>query len=151
SLRALGYPTVGIEAAQGMIRGQGQWPDSPFGDRFTGAAGELHLALQDGQLRQVEPGAGRLFGLLSLSALPRRLLLDFSDVFSSGLSFDALAGDFVVQDGNAYTANLQLDGPVADVLLVGRTGLASRDYDQVAVVDAHMSAALPVAGALAAG
>lgn len=151
TLLALGYPTAGIEAAPGAIWGQGQWPASPFGDRFTGAAGELHLALRNGQLRQVEPGAGRLFGLLSLSALPRRLLLDFSDVFSSGLSFDNLTGDFVIQDGNAYTGNLQLDGPAADVLLVGRTGLAARDYDQVAVVDAHISAALPVAGALAAG
>ncbi len=151
TLKALGYPAMGIEAAQGTIRGQGEWPASPFGDRFTGAAGELHLTLQNGQLREVEPGAGRLFGLLSLSALPRRLLLDFSDVFSSGLSFDSLSGDFVIQDGNAYTGNVQLDGPVADVLLVGRTGLATRDYDQVAVVDAHISAALPVAGALAAG
>ena len=99
----------------------------------------------------MEPGAGKLLGLLSITALPRRLALDFSDVFASGLSFDRLSGDYVLRDGDAFTNNLTLDGPTAKAVVVGRTGLGARDYDQTAVVTASIGNTLPVAGALAGG
>jgi uncharacterized protein YhdP len=98
----------------------------------------------------LEPGgAGRMWGLLSFSALPRRLALDFRDVFNRGLVFDEVAGDFVLVDGNAYTDNLLLTGPVADIGVVGRTGLRNEDYQQQAVVTAEPGKVLPTMGFLA--
>src|SRR5690606_34941555 len=96
-------------------------------------------------------GAGRLLGLLSVAALPRRLALDFSDLTDKGLSFDSVHGDFELRDGDAYTRNLLLRGPAAEIGIAGRTGLGTQDYDQTAVVTGNLGASLPVAGALAGG
>ncbi len=61
------------------------------------------------------------------------------------------AGTLSSIDGQAYTDNLVLDGPAADIGIAGRAGIAERDYDQTAVVRANLGSALPVAGAIAAG
>ena len=62
-----------------------------------------------------------------------------------------MQGDFELRDGNAFTSNLLLRGPAAEIGIAGRTGLATRDYDQTAVVTGNLGASLPVAGALAGG
>jgi uncharacterized protein YhdP len=99
-------------------------------------------------LLDVEPGAGRVLGLMSFAALPRRLALDFRDVFNKGFVFDEITADFLIADGNAYTDNLKLTGPVADIGLVGRTGLRDRDYRQQAVVTTGPGKMLPTVGLL---
>jgi uncharacterized protein YhdP len=86
-----------------------------------------------------------------VAALPRRLALDFSDLTDKGLAFDSVHGDFELRAGNAYTTNLTLRGPAAEIGIAGRTGLGTRDYDQTAVVTGNLGASLPVAGALAGG
>jgi uncharacterized protein YhdP len=110
--------------------------------------GDVSLHATKGSLLDVAPGAGRMIGLLSLSALPRRLTLDFRDVFNKGLAFDDIKGDFVVIDGNAYTDNLKLTGPVAEIGVIGRTGLRDHDYHQQAVVTSEPSNLLPTVGLL---
>lgn len=150
ALQSLGYPG-GVAADSARVTFDLQWPGGPSADIASGLTGTLHLQMSDGQLNDVQPGAGRLLGLLSVAALPRRLVLDFSDVFSKGLSFDSISGDFSFRDGSAYTRNLTLKGPAASAEMVGRTGLVARDYDLLAVVNADISSSLPVAGALAAG
>ena len=57
-----------------------------------------------------------------------------------------ITGDFRLDNGNAYTCNLTLTGPAADVGIVGRAGLVTRDYDQAAIVSADVGGTLPVAG-----
>lgn len=54
-------------------------------------------------------------------------------------------------DGNAFTCDLSLESPAADIGVVGRAGLVTRDYEQTAVVSASFGNALPIAGALVAG
>jgi len=104
-----------------------------------------------GQLNEVEPGAGRMFGLMSVVALPRRLSLDFRDVFDEGFGFDEISGTFRIDTGDAFTCDLSLKGPAADVGIVGRAGLGAEDYDQTALVSANVGNALPVVGAVVAG
>jgi len=113
--------------------------------------GEVTLRIGEGQLEEVKPGAGRVFGLLSVAALPRRLSLDFRDVFGKGFGFDKIQGTFTLVDGDTYTCDLSLESPAADIGVVGRAGLVARDYEQTAVVSASFGNALPVAGALVAG
>jgi uncharacterized protein YhdP len=113
--------------------------------------GTLRISLEDGQLRDIEPGAGRMLGLLSVAQLPKRLALDFSDVTDQGLAFNSVHGDFDIRSGDAFTNNLLLKGPAVTVGVVGRTGLAREDYDQTVVVSGNTSGPLAVAGALAAG
>jgi uncharacterized protein YhdP len=88
---------------------------------------------------------------MSLAALPRRLKLDFRDVYRKGLAFDSIEGDFQLEQGNAYTGGARIRSPAATITVIGRAGLATRDYDQLAVVETGISSSLPVAGAIAGG
>jgi uncharacterized protein YhdP len=124
------------------------WPGPPTGDWMAHVGGDVALHATKGSLLDVAPGAGRMIGLLSFSTLPRRLTLDFHDVVNKGLAFDDIKGDFVVIDGNAYTDNLKLTGPVAEIGVIGRTGLRDHDYHQQAVVTTEPSNVLPTVGLL---
>lgn len=122
------------------------WPGGPRQDFMSVLNGEVAVRIGAGRLAEVDPGAGRMFGLMSVTALPRRLSLDFSDVFETGFGFDVVSGDFRLVNGDAFTCNLTLTGPAADVGIVGRAGLVTRDYDQAAIVSANVGGTLPVAG-----
>jgi uncharacterized protein (TIGR02099 family) len=150
TLRALNY-TQFIEAKRGEISADLSWPGGFDGDFLGQASGTLTVNAENGQLLSVQPGAGRVLGLLSVAALPRRLSLDFSDLTDKGLSFDSVHGDFELRKGDAFTSNLLLRGPAAEIGIAGRTGLGAHDYDQTAVVTGNLGATLPVAGALAGG
>jgi uncharacterized protein YhdP len=141
-----------VEAETAEITASVFWPGPPSGSWLDHVNGDLALRAEKGSLVDVEPGgAGRFAGMLSITALPRRLALDFRDVFNRGLVFDDITADFVMVDGNAYTDNLKLTGPVAEVGIIGRTGLRDRDYRQQAVVTAEPSKVLPTVGALLGG
>ncbi len=127
------------------------WSGGPSEDLMESLDGEVTVKIGSGRLEEVKPGAGRVFGLMSVAALPRRLALDFRDVFGKGFAFDKISSTFTLVDGNAYTCDLALEGPAADIGIVGRAGLVERDYEQIAVVSANFGNALPVAGALVAG
>lgn len=99
----------------------------------------------------VQPGAGRILGLLNFYALPRRLTLDFRDVVNKGLAFDTLKGDFRIEDGNAWTDNLKIRGPSLRMEIQGRVGLAARDYDQKITIQPQVSSGVALAGTLAGG
>ncbi len=150
TLRALGYGDM-IEAKHGELRGDLTWSGGFDANMLDRAVGTISVNAETGQLVAVQPGAGRVLGLFSVAALPRRLALDFKDLTEKGLAFDKVQGDFELRDGNAFTTNLLLRGPAAEIGIAGRTGLATRDYDQTAVVTGNLGASLPVAGALAGG
>lgn len=140
-----------MDARGGQFESRVEWQGGLRSDWFAAIKGHASITMEKGRLVDVEPGAGRVFGLLSIQALPRRLALDFKDVFGEGTSFDRVAGDFDVIDGSAYTDNLVMEGPSVNMIVVGRTGLVARDYDQTVVVGADLGQTLPVAGAVVGG
>jgi uncharacterized protein YhdP len=127
------------------------WSGSPRADFFDVLDGEVQVQFGNGQLREVEPGAGRIFGLMSIVALPRRLSLDFRDVFSKGFGFDSIAGTFRIDDGYTQTCDLSLEGPAADIGIVGGADLMNRTYSQTAIVSANVGNTLPIVAAVVAG
>lgn len=149
-LENLGY-SVGFSAGKSRNTAQLEWQGSPFDFAVKKLKGTLKIRIDKGQLLDISPGAGRVFGLLSLQALPRRLTLDFSDLFKKGFSFDRIKGNFQLDQGDAYTTDLYLDGPAARLDVTGRTGLVARDYDQLITVTPDLTGGLPIAGALVGG
>jgi uncharacterized protein YhdP len=148
--------TLNAWGFSGTLTGKGghatadlHWKDGLDGDVFARLAGHVKISAEQGQVISVDPGAGRVLGLLSVAALPRRLTLDFSDLTDKGFAFDSIHGDFELKDGNAITNNLVLKGPAAEIGIVGRTGIKSRDYDQTAKVTGHFGGPLAAATALA--
>ena len=145
TLQALGYKPV-VEGEKAGVTLDLFWPGGPSEDFLNAAGGRVVLSLDKGQFLSVEPGGGRIVGLLSIAALPRRLGLDFSDITSKGLAFDEVKGEFRLDKGSAYTCNFGLEGPVTDIGVLGRVSLRDRTYDQVAVVRPHVSDVLAVGG-----
>jgi len=150
TMTRLGYSPGIVGDELSMILDLG-WSGGPSEDLMESLDGEVTVEIGEGLLEEVKPGAGRVFGLMSVAALPRRLALDFRDVFGKGFAFDKISSKFTLVDGNAYTCDLALEGPAADIGIIGRAGLVERDYEQIAVVSANFGNALPVAGALVAG
>lgn len=149
-LKKFEYAEV-VDGGSTRVNAQLQWKGGPLDFSFVALVGTTAIEIKKGQLRDVEPGAGRVFGLLSLTTLPRRLTLDFSDLFKKGFSFDVIKGDFTFDEGDAYTTNLYLDGPPARIDTSGRIGLKTEDYDQLVTVTPKLTASLPVAGAIVGG
>jgi uncharacterized protein (TIGR02099 family) len=143
TLDRLGFDRI-ISGKGGKLEAKLSWPGPPSAQFLDLSSGQLGFEFHKGQLLDLEPGGGRLLGLLSLAALPRRLSLDFRDVFNKGLAFDKIKGDFRVVSGTAYTCNLGLEGPAADMGIIGRTGIAAKDYDQLAVVRPQVSNVLNI-------
>ena len=148
---ALGYPGI-IDGGQTTADIDAIWPGPPSSFAMAKLqTGAITLKVAEGRILEAKPGVGRIFGLLSLSEIPRRLTLDFSDFFKSGLGFNSITGTFGLDKGNAYTSNLVIKSPAADISVSGRTGLRAKDYDQEMLVSPHASATLPLVGAIAAG
>ncbi len=150
TMTRLGYDP-GIVSDEMRIDLDMRWSGGPHGRFLESMDGTVAVTLGAGQLNEVEPGAGRVFGLMSLGALPRRLSLDFRDVFQKGFGFDAISGTFRLDDGTAYTCDLSLVGPAADIGIIGQVDLVEGTYAQAAVVSANLGNTLPVVGAIAAG
>lgn len=127
------------------------WSGGPRGDFLDVLDGKVTLKLENGQLEEVEPGAGRMLGLVSFVALPRRLSLDFRDVFNRGFGYDTIEGSFDVVDGVASTCDMSLEGPAAIVGMVGRVDIANKQYEQGAVISAQVGNTLPIVGAVVGG
>jgi uncharacterized protein (TIGR02099 family) len=149
TLKQLGYIPV-IEAKSGRMDFDLTWVGAPTAESLSQAAGHVQLSLDRGQIVGLKPGAGRVLGLTSVAALRRRLALDFSDLTDKGLAFDSARGDFDLREGSAYTDDLVVKGPAAEIGLIGRVGLKNKDYDQTAVVTGSVGSSLPLA-ALAGG
>jgi uncharacterized protein YhdP len=149
---------LGAFGYQGLVAGgktsaqlDATWPGSPSGMDLANMDGKLSVNVSSGRIPEVAPGVGRLFGLVSVLELPRRLTLDFGDVFGKGLGFDSISGDFMLAHGNATTDNLKILSPAAAITVTGRTGLRAKDYDQQVLVIPHIGNSLPVVGAVVGG
>ena len=149
-LGAFGYGKL-VAGGTTLVHVDGRWPGAPTDFSLAELDGTLKVHAADGRILEVEPGMGRLFGLFSIRELPRRLSLDFGDIFQSGYSFNSIDGKFRFENGNAWTDNLEMLGPSADIRITGRTGVRQHDYDQLIVVTPHLGVALPVVGAIAGG
>ena len=138
-LTRLGTPDA-IRAGKGRMEGQVSWLGSPITLDYPSMSGKLNLSIEKGQFLKTEPGAARLLGVLNLQALPRRLALDFSDIFSDGFAFDFVRGDIRIDQGVAFTNNLQMKGVVAGALIEGRADLARETQDLKVVVVPEINA-----------
>jgi uncharacterized protein YhdP len=127
-LQAMGYPKA-LSRGKTTLRAALDWPGDPEEFSTARLGGTLDLDSRSGQFLTLEPGVGRLLGLLSLQALPRRVTLDFRDIFSQGFAFDSITGHFDIEQGKMTTRNLEMNGPAARVRIHGSTSLASETQD----------------------
>nr|VFK61995.1 MAG: TIGR02099 family protein [Candidatus Kentron sp. UNK]VFK70327.1 MAG: TIGR02099 family protein [Candidatus Kentron sp. UNK] len=145
-LSSFGYEGNVAKRGETYLELDARWPGSPMQFDLERMRGTLDVEVIDGRLLAIEPGApGRVFGLLSITLLPRRLVLDFSDVFQEGLVYDKMEGKFEIHEGKAETSNFFVEGPTSRIDIAGSTGLIDKDYDQIATVVPKFSSTIPLA------
>ena len=125
---------------KGHMEGQVAWVGSPLALDYPSLSGQLNINVESGQFLKADPGLAKLLGVLSLQSLPRRLSLDFRDVFSEGFAFDFIRGDVRIDQGIAMTNNLQMKGVSAAVLMDGRADIARETQDIKVVVVPEINA-----------
>jgi len=122
-LERMSYPGT-VRAGTALLDGKLGWNSTPVDLDFASLSGDLNLEAGKGQFLKLDPGAaGKLLGLISLQGLPRRISLDFKDVFSEGLAFDSISSKLAVRSGVMRTERLQIDGPSARILMRGEVDL----------------------------
>ena len=131
-LKRFGMKDV-IRRGKGKMEGQVAWVGSPLGPDYPSMNGQFNVNIESGQFLKADPGIAKLLGVLSLQSLPRRLTLDFRDVFSQGFAFDFVRGDVNINQGVASTNNLQMKGVNAAVLMDGSADIA-RETQNIKVV-----------------
>ncbi len=138
-LRRFGMGDV-IRRGKGRLEGQIAWIGSPLSLDYPSLNGQFNVNVASGQFLKADPGIAKLLGVLSLQALPRRLTLDFRDVFSEGFSFDFVRGDVSITQGLAFTNNLQMKGVNAAVLMEGTADIAKETQNLTVVVVPEINA-----------
>ena len=148
-LRRFGYPDV-LRGGKGKLDGAINWTGLPFSMDIPSLSGQIHLDMAAGQFLKVDPGAAKLLGVLSLQSLPRRLTLDFRDIFSEGFSFDGVTATATIERGVARTDNFKMRSVNAAVLIDGSADIAKESQDlHVAVIPEINAGAASVVYALA--
>ena len=129
-----------VRLGKGRLEGQVSWSGSPLTLDYPSLGGQFNVNIETGQFLKADPGLAKLLGVLSLQSLPRRLALDFRDVFTEGFAFDFVRGDVKIDRGIAATNNLQMKGVNAAVLMEGSANIAKETQDLKVVVVPEINA-----------
>lgn len=132
----------------GVIDFDVQWQGAPQQFSLATLRGHLDTEFKEGRLLSVEPGFGRVLGVLAVAQWIKRLQLDFSDIYEEGLTFNSITGHFDVAQGKAHTDNLIVDAVPAKITLTGDTDLLRRTVDYSIMVAPKSADALPIAGTI---
>jgi uncharacterized protein (TIGR02099 family) len=136
-----------VRGAATRIRGQVSWAGGPQDFDYPTLNGKLRLETGPGQFTKLDPGLGKLLGVLSLQALKRRLTFDFHDLFAEGFAFDDISGDVRIQNGVMKSDNLKIVGPSARVAIQGETDIARETQHLSVHVQPTLSAGVSVGAA----
>ncbi|MBD1389876.1 TIGR02099 family protein [Neiella sp. HB171785] len=124
------------------------WPGAPYQFNPQTAEGVFAWELGPGYVSELSDKGARVFTLLSIDSLVRKIRLDFSDVFDKGLHYNSFEGDFVLKDGYVNSKQLEMDGVAGDMFINGRTNLATRELDYDVVFNPNITGSLPLLSAL---
>ena len=145
-----GYPKT-VKDGSGKLAANLSWDGTPGKFNYATLDGTLRLDTGKGQFLKMDPGAGKLLGILSLQALPKRITLDFTDVFSDGFQFDSIKGSAQISNGVLDTQDLRLDGSAAKVTMKGSVDLNSETQDLRVKILPTLGDSVSLLGAFAGG
>ena len=145
-----GYPNT-VKNGSGKLIANLNWNGQPDDFNYATLDGTLKLDTGKGQFLKMDPGFGKLLGILSLQELPKRIALDFTDVFSSGFEFDSINGNATIRHGVMQTDDLHIDGSSAKVMMKGSVNLNDETQDLHIAILPTLGASISTLSAFAAG
>jgi uncharacterized protein (TIGR02099 family) len=147
----MGFPDT-VKRGKAKLEGHLSWAGGPADLDFSSLSGDLALDAHSGQFVKAEPGIGKLLGILSLQSLPRRITLDFRDVFSDGFAFEDISGSMRVVQGMIYSDDFKMQGSAALVTMSGEADLAKETQKlKVRIIPSVGDSVSVVAGAFLGG
>ena len=149
-LRHFGYESLLHEAPASAALHLG-WPGGPGDFSLATLMGSAQAEIGAGSLLDVDPGIGRMLGILNLDALKRRLSLDFSDLFERGYAFERMVGKLDISAGQADIAEMYIEGPSAEIHIEGKTDLIKQEFAQIVTVTPDLGSSVALASAVAGG
>jgi uncharacterized protein YhdP len=149
-LLRLGYPE-GIRGGNARLNGTLSWSGALLDIDYPTLAGNLTVVTGRGRFVKLKPGIGKLLSILSLQALPRRVALDFEDVFSAGFSFDEILGTVKIQHGGGTTDGFHINGSSAQVVMSGEVDFAEETQKLSVRVTPSVGESVAAATALLGG
>lgn len=140
-----------LEASQGVFAAEFTWDGSPLGFSILTSDGRISLSLKDGRFVDLGNSAEvlRLFGILNIETLTRRLRLDFLDLVKPGVAFDQVVATASVSDGLlTLDPEMAMEGPSSSFRLTGTANLSEKTLDQRLEIDIPLTNNLPLASVL---
>ncbi len=113
-----------VLGGKATVKAELAWDGGPTALDYASLTGSLQLHAEDGRFLEIEPGIGKLVSLMSLQMLPRRIALDFRDVFSKGFEWDNIDATAQIAQGNLETKDFRMSGGAAEVSVTGTVDLA---------------------------
>lgn len=127
------------------------WPGGLQQLDWARAQGQGQMHILDGEVDKVELGAGRVLGLISLTELPRRLMLDFGDVFGNGLRFERIDSEMTLNDGKLQSTRFELLSSVLKLNVTGYSTMLDQSLHYQMAATPSLGNVLPIVGAVAGG
>ena len=124
------------------------WNGAPYQFSLAGIKGRMDIKLSNGRILSIEPGFGRVLGMLALAQWVKRAQLDFGDIYKEGMTFNSIKGHFDIANGIATTQNLLVDAVPAKIVIRGDTNLVNQTIDQLVDVTPKSADAVPIAGTI---
>ena len=141
--------TKDLTSTSGIIDFKLNWNAAPWQVALPALRGEMDIKLKEGRILSIEPGFGRMLGILAVAQWIKRLQLDFSDIYAEGLTFNSIKGHFELLNGKATTSTgLVIDAVPAKITITGDTDLVNQTVDHVIKVVPKSLDALPIAGTI---
>ncbi|MDP5209481.1 YhdP family protein [Microbulbifer sp. 2205BS26-8] len=152
--RSMGHQPL-IESKSASFDTALRWDGSPVQVKGSLLSGALKIDIRDGRFLRSTGTAGstvlRLLSLFNFDTWARRLRLDFSDLYKSGMAFDRVRGEVVFEgDGQLLIAvPIQVEGPTSELQMAGRVNLLREDLDLTLVATLPVGNNLALVAALA--
>jgi uncharacterized protein (TIGR02099 family) len=147
SLSQLGI-TKDLMETRGTVDFGVHWDGAPYQFSLAALDGKIDVNLKEGRILSIEPGFGRILGMLALAQWAKRLQLDFRDIYEEGLTFNTIQGYFSLAKGKATTRNLIVDAIPAKITITGSTDYINKTVDQMVSVAPKSADAVPIAGTI---
>ena len=141
-LEQLGYGSI-IRDSGGKLGFNLKWQGGPQNFDFSHLNGELNANIDDGYLAEVSDKA-RIFSVLSLQSIVRKLTLDFRDIFSDGMFYKDIKGDYLIKEGVLYTENTRMNGSAGNLYINGNTSFVANTLDYRMSYKPNLTSSLPV-------
>jgi len=143
-----------VETESGSVELDLSWPGPPTDFSLAASTGSMGVNVGEGRFLKTSgaaEGTLRVVGILNLAEFVRRLSLDLSYVFKSGVPFDSIEGELDFKEGLVEVPQMDVLGRSSRFQFVGQANIPESRIDGELVATLPIASNLPWVFALVSG